>query len=179
MKTIVGIDYSMSSPAICIHVGTSWSFHNCKFYFLTSKKKCQFSNAQFCGSPHQNFITQEERFDRLAAWALSIIPPNAKVCIEGYAFAAKGVVFNIAENTGVLKHKIYARNKNELCVVPPSTVKKYATGKGTANKMAMYESFVDDTQFDISSVIDCVEGESPMSDIVDSYYIAKYAFHQS
>lgn len=179
MSTVVGIDYSMSSPSICVHDGTRWSFNNCKFYFLTSKKKCQFSDGKFFGLPHEDFANQEERFDTIASWAISKIPCDSKIFIEGYAFAAKGVVFNIAENTGVLKHKLYSRNKNKLFVVPPSTIKKYATGKGTANKMLMYESFVQETQFDISSVIDCREGESPMADIVDSYYIAKYAFHQS
>ena len=36
---IAGIDYSMSSPAICIHQGDEWSFSNCSFYYLTNKKK--------------------------------------------------------------------------------------------------------------------------------------------
>lgn len=179
MKTIVGIDYSMSSPSVCVHVGNEWSFNNCKFYFLTNKKKCQFSSGRFFGSIHSDFSSQEERFDSIASWAISHIPPHAKVYIEGYAFAAKGVVFNIAENTGVLKHKLYLRNQATLSVVAPSTVKKYATGKGNADKMLMYHSFVAETEFDISATIHCNEGESPMSDIVDSYYIAKYAFHQS
>lgn len=179
MKTIVGIDYSMSSPSVCVHTGEEWSFDNCKFYFLTNKKKCHFKTSQFVGSPHLDFVTQEERFDSIASWAMSIIPPKAPVYIEGYAFAAKGVVFNIAENTGVLKHKLYVRNKNNVSVVAPSSIKKYATGKGNADKMLMYHSFVEETNFDISAVIDCKEGESPMSDIVDSYYIAKYAFHES
>lgn len=179
MKTIVGIDYSMSSPSICVHVGTEWSFNNCKFYFLTNKKKCQLHHKQFLGSPHIDFSSQEERFDSIASWAISHIPYGAQVYIEGYAFAAKGVVFNIAENTGVLKHKLYVRDQNTINIVAPSSVKKYATTKGNADKMMMYEHFVDETQFDISATIHCNEGDSPMSDIVDSYFIAKYAFHQS
>lgn len=179
MKTVVGIDYSMSSPSVCVHAGDEWSFSNCKFYFLTSKKKCHLSDGRFFSSPHSDFSSQEERFDSIASWTVSNIPSGAKIYIEGYAFAAKGVVFNIAENTGVLKHKLYTRNQNTLDVVAPSMIKKYATGKGNADKMLMYHSFVNETQFDISAVIHCNEGESPMSDIVDSYFIAKYAFHQS
>lgn len=179
MNIVVGVDYSMSSPSVCVHTGSEWSFNNCKFYFLTSKKKCQFTDVRFLGSPHSVFSSQEERFNSIASWCMSHIPPHANVYIEGYAFAAKGVVFNIAENTGVLKHKLFLRNQNTLSVVAPSAVKKYATGKGNADKMLMHDSFVTDTQFDISAAIDCNEGESPMSDIVDSYFIAKYAFHQS
>jgi Holliday junction resolvasome RuvABC endonuclease subunit len=169
----------MSSPSICVHIGNEWSFNNCKFYFLTNKKKCHFSDSRFFGSLHVDFSSQEDRFNAIASWAISNIPPNAKVSIEGYAFAAKGVVFNIAENTGLLKHKLYIRNQNELSVVAPSAVKKYATGKGNADKMLMHRSFVEETEFDLSAAIPCNEGESPMSDIVDSYYIAKYTFHQS
>ena len=38
MQTIIGIDYSLNSPAICI-ADTSFEFEKCQFYFLTSKKK--------------------------------------------------------------------------------------------------------------------------------------------
>lgn len=179
MKTIVGIDYSMSSPSVCVHIGNEWSFNNCKFYFLTSKKKYQFRDARFCGLAQSDFSSQEERFDAIASWAISNIPPDATVFIEGYAFAAKGVVFNIAENTGVLKHKLYVRNKNTLNVVAPSAVKKYATGKGNAKKDQMHDAFVKEVGFCIDAHFDCRIGESPISDIVDSYYIAKYAFHES
>lgn len=179
MSVIVGIDYSMSSPSVCVHTGKEWSFNNCKFYFLTSKKKYQFHDARFFGSPHADYLSQEQRFDSITTWALSNIPVDASVAIEGYAFAAKGVVFNIAENTGVLKHKLYLRNKTPLNIIAPSSVKKYATGKGNAKKEQMHEAFVNEVGFDIDSHFDCRIGESPISDIVDSYYIAKYAFHES
>jgi hypothetical protein len=172
---IVGIDYSMSSPSICVHEGKDWSFSNCKFHFLTNKKKCHFTDKIFFGSLHKDFLSQEERFNNISDWALSVIPKKSLIFIEGYAFSAKGAIFNIAENTGILKHKLY-KNKliDNLSIVAPTTIKKFATGKGNANKLLMYESFVEQTEFDISSIIHCKEGESPMSDIIDSYYIAKY-----
>ena len=37
-NTIVGIDYSLNSPAICI-VDDDFDFNKCSFHFLTSKKK--------------------------------------------------------------------------------------------------------------------------------------------
>ena len=37
-QTIVGIDYSLNSPAICI-AGDDFDFDKCSFHFLTSKKK--------------------------------------------------------------------------------------------------------------------------------------------
>ena len=49
-------------------------------------------------------------------------------------------VRSIAENTGLLKHKLY-KIKVPTKPVPPTVIKKYATGKGNANKELMYEAF--------------------------------------
>lgn len=176
-RCVVGIDYSMSSPSICVHVGEKWSLDNCKFFFLTQKKKCTMKTKMFYGDTQVDYKTQEERFAKLSAWAIDKISLDAEVFIEGYAYASKGVVFHIGENTGLLKHKLWTKNISFVEISPPA-IKKFATGKGNANKLAMYESFVAETQFDISSVIACNEGDSPMSDIIDSYYVAKYGFEQ-
>ena len=180
MSVVVGIDYSMSSPSICVHVGDEWSFDSCKFYFLTSKKKYLVKDQKFCGHPHTDFLSQEERFDNIASWALSNIPTESKISIEGYAFAAKGVVFDIAENTAILKHKMF-KNKmlKDFSIVSPATVKKFATGKGNSNKVIMHEFFVKEVGFRIDNYFGCPAGQSPISDIIDSYYIAKFAFHKS
>ena len=51
MKKIkaIGIDYSLNSPAICIATG-DLSFENCKFYYVSSKKK-------YIGNFGKNIIT--------------------------------------------------------------------------------------------------------------------------
>ena len=38
-KTIIGIDYSLNSPAVCISTNGGTAFSDCYFYYLTSKKK--------------------------------------------------------------------------------------------------------------------------------------------
>lgn len=174
-KCVAGIDYSMSSPSICVHTGNTWSLNNCKFYFLTSKKKCLIKTKMFVGDYQLDYSSQEARFAQLAEWATTKIPNTARVFIEGYAYASKGVVFHIGENTGILKHRLWSADITFQEVSPPA-IKKFATGKGNSNKLAMYESFVEQTQLDISSIIHCNEGDSPMSDIIDSYYVAKYGF---
>lgn len=175
---MVGIDYSMSSPSICVHKGKEWSIDNCTFYFLTSRKKFVFPSKVFVGTLHKDYLSQEERFYNIASWALSKIPSSCKIGIEGYAYASKGVVFDIGENTAILKHLLWKKEVRFEIFSPP-TIKKIATGKGNANKLAMYHSFVAETQLDISSIIHCNEGDSPMSDIIDSYYIAKHTFFQN
>ena len=44
-----------------------------------------------------------------------------------------GRVFHIAENTGVLKYKLWKAGK-PLEVIPPTTIKQFATGEATHQK---------------------------------------------
>lgn len=170
----------MSCPAIAIHSGNEWGFNNCKFYFLTSVKKHTVSTDNIHATFYKkDWLSNEERFDYISSWAINIIESvsSPKLYVEDYAYSAKGVVFHIGECMGILKHKVWSTcPHNLLNPISPSTIKKFATGKGNANKLLMYESFIQDTQFDISATIHCTQGESPMSDIIDAYYIAKYGF---
>lgn len=173
---VVGIDYSMSSPSICVHIGKTWSLENCKFYFLTSKKKHIINSNIFCGEMHKEYNSQQERFDNISEWAVSVIPRNAIVFMEGYSYASSGVVFDIAENTGLLKHKLWTLAQDPVLFSPPS-IKKFASGKGNSNKLAMHEAFIAETNFPIQSHFVCNIGDSPLSDIIDSYYVAKCGFN--
>lgn len=55
------------------------------------------------------------------------------VAIEGYSFGSKGAVFNIGEHGGVLRLALKLSNRRWI-VVPPQTLKKFATGSGAADK---------------------------------------------
>jgi Holliday junction resolvasome RuvABC endonuclease subunit len=88
-------------------------------------------------------------------------------------------VFHIAENTGLLKYKIY-QTRTPLTIIPPTEVKKYATGKGNSDKQKMYSSFVLDTNIFLNTIMtpDKKEISSPVSDIVDSFYICKILYNK-
>lgn len=176
-SVFVGIDYSLSSPAVCVHTGEEWSFQNCKFYFL-QKKPTVVSDPMFCSTEYPLWSREEERFGKLAGWASFYIPDGSKVCIEGYAFSANGRVFNIAENTGLLKYSLYRRGM-PVDTVPPTTVKKFATGKGNADKLLMQENFEGETGVNIQGRIGVKPNAiTPSSDIIDAYFIAKWHFTQ-
>jgi Holliday junction resolvasome RuvABC endonuclease subunit len=173
----IGIDYSMSSPAIAVHTGDVWSFDSCQFYFLTSVKKFEIKTPRVESMLYKNWQSNEERFDYISSWSLNIIKkhPDASVFIEDYAFAAKGVVFHIGECAGTLKHKLWL-NKFQYKTFSPPSVKKFASGKGNANKIAMHDAFINETAFNITATLDCKVGDSPASDVIDAYYVAKYGF---
>ena len=111
-------------------------------------------------------------------WALDIIHKHkkdtAQVFVEGYSFGSKGqAVFQIAENCGILKYRLQMSPSMLYDTVVPSVVKKNATGKGNADKQLMYDSFLRDTGVDLMKIFDMQKLNNPVTDIIDSYYIAK------
>ena len=180
---IVGIDYSMSSPAVCVCDG-EFKIENCKFLYITPMKKYEGVYGQFEGVLIKDWEHNAERFDKLAQQVREYIfdhwpegTDEPSIGLEGYAMGAKGQVFNIGENTGILKHYIQVIEGWELTTYAPSAVKKFATEKGNANKEKMYEQFINETGLDLEKIfgfdINPEKINGPISDVVDAYYIAK------
>jgi Holliday junction resolvasome RuvABC endonuclease subunit len=173
---IAGIDYSLTSPAICVHVGEIWDIKNCIFYYLVNSEKKLVVSDQFKGMLYEPYNSDTERYDNLSKWSSVITTRNNVVScyIEGYAYNAVGRVFQIAENTGLLKYSLW-KNDIPYDVFAPPAIKKFATGKGTSNKEAMYVSFLAETGLDIREKLNITSLKqwNPLSDIVDSYYICK------
>ena len=177
---IAGIDYSMTCPCVCVFKYDfidKFKFDACKFYFLIKKKKwdAEVGSGQIYGEQHKEFKSQEERFNNITNFTVNKLWDLEKVFIEGYSFGSVGQVFNIAENTGVLKNKLFNLDI-DFDVIAPSVIKKYATGKGNADKEKMYDSFVKETKCDLLKIFDVDKLQNPMTDIVDSYYIAKLGY---
>ena len=177
-----GVDYSLSSPCVCVFSGTTWDFNLCKFYFLTSKKSFNdvfFKNIH--GEMHKAWVHEVKRYNNISDWAIHLLWGCDFVLMEDYAYAAKGRTFALAENMGMLKHKLWC-NDVPFDMVAPAKVKKYATGKGNAGKDKMYESFLEETGVDIFTEFfpkkedDRSKIPGPVSDIVDAYYICQMAF---
>jgi len=162
----------MTSPAICIGDG---SFTSCKIRYLTPTKKFaqSYLDGKIEGTHFDTWPSEEFRYDFISNWIISLTPVTSNVILEGYAFAAKGQVFNIGENTGLLKHKLYKNNISSI-IVTPTEVKKYATGKGNASKTDMYDAFVDMTGIKLTEILECSPESNPLSDIVDSFHIHTY-----
>ena len=186
-KKIAGIDYSLTSPAICIYTEEEndgyFDFDRCVLYYLSNNERQQqlatrsgLSNLKAELYPEWN--CEEERHEKLASWAYRIVQGCSEVYLEGYAFAtsAQAGVRSIAENTGLLKHKMW-KNKVSFKSYPPTVIKKFATGKGNANKELMYDAFVGEllTPTNLKELLTprAKKVINPISDIVDAYFIAK------
>ncbi len=173
-KTIIGIDYSLTSPAVCINYNDSF-----KYYYLTSKKKWIGKQSEnIIGYEHKEWTDPIQRFTYISDFVFDCIGSliNPEIFIEGYSFGSKGQgLFQIAENCGILKYRILEKGYSYNTVVP-SVVKKGATGKGNADKDMMYKAFVEETKIDLKKLFDTDKVGNPISDIVDSYYIQKVGY---
>ena len=178
-KTIIGIDYSLTSPAICVNIDGDAGL---MFYYLTNRKKYTgMMSEEVVGYEHKSYNSPIQRFTQISDWVFDIISPliNPQVFIEGYSFGSKGQgVFQIAENCGILKYRLEEQNIPYTTVVP-SVVKKGATGKGNADKEMMYNAFVAETNIDLKTILETDKVGNPVSDIADSYFIQKVGYENS
>ena len=186
MNKIAGVDYSLTSPAICVRKSEDdriFDFDSCDVYYMETASRQRTTThgiLNLHSEIYPEWETEEQRHDLLSDWAMSILQ-GCEVFIEGYAFATSGKshVRSVAENTGLLKHKLY-KSKHQYTSVPPSVVKKYATGRGNANKEVMYEAFNAElvTPPDLQQRLKPKSKKlsNPVTDIVDAYFIAKWGW---
>jgi len=185
----LGIDYSLSCPALTFWDGENpFSYSSCSFYFFSNQKKYKnFSFDRVKGSVQREYDLNSlkeihQRYEDIKNWVYDCICKEYDwqrpllTFIEGYSMGSKGKVFHIAENTGILKHAIL-KSFDFLELVPPTIVKKFATGKGNANKEKMQLSFENEFPHltDLKKTFMMTnKQDSPLADIIDSYYICKY-----
>ena len=191
----IGIDYSLSSPGICVNTSEEeFRYEDCKFYYLTNTKKYEgtfkekmafgTSAVEYIGAPHRPYSSEPERYNNIANWAIDIIKLygdaktginriNPTIQIEDYSFGSTGRVFHIAENLGLLKYKLKIECGWEYTLIAPSVIKKFATDKGNANKEIMLSAFQGDTGVNLGELFES-SAKSPISDVVDAYFICKY-----
>lgn len=172
---ILGIDLSLTSPACCLFDGEEFNFEQCKFFYYTTNKKLEGQRPPVFGALAPEYNSDQERYRNITQWVFGIInwynPEH--IFIEDYSFASTGRVFNIAENCGILKYVLWLKAKT-FSTIPPTVVKKTATGKGNSNKAAMEIAFKEQTGFDFRKHLQLSESASnPVSDLIDSYYVTK------
>ena len=172
---VAGIDYSMTSPAIAIcragYLETPNFHEHFEFHSLCSYRLEDRNNIHFTYAP--KFDHDTRRFNYISDWAIDRLSGVDAVWMEGYSMGSKGMVYNIGENTGLLKYKIMFRLNKEPVITPPSVIKKAATGKGNADKQQMYQAFVEGTGVDLKNLLQPKRLlGSPTTDIIDAYFIA-------
>jgi Holliday junction resolvasome RuvABC endonuclease subunit len=179
MRCIAGIDFSLSCPAMCVHIGDDWCPENCHFFYLYGVAKWVRQDKKLVSQKFQPFMSQEERLDWISSWFIGHIS-NMKctdIFIENYSYTSHSSSTHVlAEGCGVLKHKLW-KEKLNIHLLPVTSIKKFATGKGNATKEGMCRSFANEGLW-VDKILPCPLGKSPLADLVDAYYITKMGFSQ-
>lgn len=180
MITTVGIDYSLTCPCICVRR----EGHGSNYYFLHKNKKysgvSSYKEGSIQGDEFSEYTSETQRYENIAKWVLGVVShldrDNTHILIEDYSFGSKHRVFALAENCGLLKYLLYSAGYT-FYTTAPTVIKKFATGKGNAKKEAMYEAFIEQHVYDFKSLINMTSKlDSPLTDIVDAHYLAKYMY---
>ena len=175
-----GIDYSLTCPAVCYY-DTQGTVH---FWYAHANKVLRVPNVSCFLITDAADVRTSRRAGALAAACIQWMQERSSivsVVIEDYAFAAQGRVFHIGENAGILKY-LLDQNNIPYTLIPPTVIKKYATGKGNADKFAMTNAFLEaypnarNWQHELFPKTDgTVIPKSPLADLADAYWIAQYA----
>lgn len=186
LTNAVGIDWSTSCPAAC---ALNQIDGRPEFWYAQSKAKplmgvTSVTIPDYPDVEHRNIDRARHLALSCRAWISTLMNPGP-IVMEGYAFSATGMTYQIGENAGILKYEL--GNAGYLVyTVPPTVVKKFATGSGNAQKHAMTLAFLEvypeakswvSVLFPRFIVGESSPGRSPLSDIADSYFIAKWAEH--
>lgn len=184
VRYIVGVDYSITSPGIAIFDTQKGLIEprKCNLYFFDTKpSKYEQKISTVHPLPYPTSYEHNiERYDILAQRVINLVQhlPVREVAfvMEDYALGAKGKVFNLAENMGILKYVLH-KGGYKFTTVTPTELKQFATGKGNATKEMMAESFLrEDPSLDIyrKMGLKAQYKSTFVPDLVDAYFLAKY-----
>ena len=200
----VGIDLSLNSTGMVICKNNNYeffSFVNGDFdkefknkhgrvlsEFKTHKEISQFVNV-FNYTRYLNVedyqISEYNKIydaDKVTDLIVSKIPDNSIIAIEGFSYASKSRSFiDIISYASVLRYKIFKKFK-KLLVFSPSEIKKFATGKGNADKFKMFDAILNENiqhpyfeylENNADSLVTKTKIKKPIDDINDAYFVCQ------
>lgn len=166
----VGIDYSMSCPAIYVlrDDGTE------KWYAVQETLRLVQESELISIERHPKYANKMERALHLANWAISILRAEgvSELNLESFSMGSTAsMVYDIGVHSGVLYQKLY-ENDIKVNFIPPTTAKKTFQGSGIASKEDMCTKFFELRGWRFSDTLETKINESPENDLVDAYAIA-------
>lgn len=175
--SFVGVDYSLSSPAYCISSSDDPTPDDCTFIVYADKKAhLKISHPQIKVIKKNEDLKEMARYIANSDMLFDFLHRDfiEGVFMEGYSFGStSSSMMQIAENAGVFKHRLH-QFEVPVTVFPPTTIKKFATGKGNATKHMMYDAWLKHDGWDLISIFKAVSpNTNPLSDLVDSYFILR------
>ncbi len=156
-KVFMGIDQSFTSTGVVILDDSSNMIHTA---IISSEKNVDFFE--------RAYIISQEINKLISTYNVT------DITLEGLAFGGIG---NATRQLSGLQYTIVIgirKTMSKECnLVPPTTLKKFATEKGTASKEDMYKAVPEEIQeFFLTQKIKKTKG---LYDCVDAYWLARYS----
>lgn len=185
----VGIDPSINSTGICILKENTTTFYNVKPR-LTKKEASIEVDADFHWKSYEKLEHFKEDKHQ-AEWSKTVnfmrIADAVKECVldccgneevyiiqEGISYGSKSnVICDLAGLNYLIRAKFIGKHHTlddqfKMLVIPPTEIKKFATGKGNSKKDAVIDAFIQDFGHGL-------DGLDKIDDLADAYWMAKYA----
>lgn len=158
MKFIIGIDQSITSTGVCI-IGKDFDYGP-KFVRITSEKNST--------DPMDPYVRVKSICNALA----DIIDFHSceDVAIEGLAYSASGDATRLLAGLQFCIMSMLIDKGCSVIIVPPTELKKFASGKGNANKDVMVDSLPDDIKMELLSI----KKSDGRYDLTDAYFLANF-----
>lgn len=154
----IGIDQSYTSTGYCI---------------LNNEDVIEYGTL----SSHKSLDIHERVFN-LTNDILDILSkyPDAKITIEGLAFGIRGnATRDLAGLQFVIINNIKRIFNKKIDIIPPTALKKFATGSGGGKKKVTKKDMFDALPLDIQQAFKTKHKASTgLYDITDAYWLAKY-----
>jgi hypothetical protein len=148
-----------------VHVGIDQSYSGFALTFLASDGRYETRVIKFDGSG-------VKRLADIRGYLNAQLNRNIiDAAMEGYAFGSH-MSNMLGELGGVVKLAVYDANKLDTLIIPPTSLKKYVTGKGTGvqkNQMLLYVykkwdvEFKDDNAADSYALAHLVSGKGSLA----------------
>jgi len=163
MGYTIGIDQSLTSTGIVVlHDGEPKAYK----VITTDKAYDKFTRMMEAAEYIINFIQRLDKYSEEVE----------RVIIEGLPFGMRqsNVTRDLAGLQAVivtsLQENLKITIEEELHIVAPTTIKKYATGSGKATKDQLFEALPESVQ----KVFEAVPKTKGRFDLTDAYWLAKY-----
>eukprot|EP01134_Creolimax_fragrantissima_P007134 CFRG7134T1 len=171
---VAGIDYGSQCAAVCVFKGKIFNFEQCKFMYVTTRKKChgEFMDGQLLGNIIESGKMGMGRYLEISEYFHSFFVSEKpeSVGLENYSMRSQSMSHLIGEHHGILKYRMHTLGLDYYPYAPTS-IKLSATGKGNADKEDVVKAFIKETGVNLQEVFKTrKEAVTPINDIVDSYY---------
>ena len=179
----VGVDLSLSSPAICVAPSNiELDINNCSFVNIQSTKKYVGYyegkgdlNIRIDFLPKvKSFQSRQHRLEYMLNWFSNMLPIKINnFYIEGYSMASVGNISTICEFGGLVRNVVHVDYNVPIIEFPPTKVKKVFSGAGDAKKDEIIDTFVQRTGVVFSDIIgnDIDYYHSLITDLTDSFAV--------